>query len=183
MSHLALMVSLAFFAADVIDGRTFASPRLARDVVHLLRNAPLSAFAVADSSQPGRVVAALYVPEQLLVIDATLPSSPAINAQRAAGEYRDVYLTLQSSPPTDQRFFVLDADADGLLAAWEDDRVDIVYAGNSEPLVVTGHRRDPVRSEAEYEAGLMSADSKYAGALTLLKAGLEQRARILRELP
>ena len=183
MSYLALILSLVFFDPDAIGGRTIASTPLARHVVHLLQNAALDAFAVADSDQRGRVVAALYVPEQLLVIETTLPSRAAIEALIAAGHYRDVYLTLQSSAPTNQRFFVLDADADGLLAAREGDRVDAVYDGVSEPLLVTGHPIDPDRSEADYEARLTSVDTKYARALTLLKAGLEQRAKALRQLP
>jgi hypothetical protein len=183
MSYLALILSLAFFAVDALGWRTIASARLARDVVHLLQNAALDAFAVADSGQPGRLVAALYVPEQLLVIETTLPSRLAIEARIAAGEYRDVYWTLQSIAPTTQRFFVLDADADGLLAAREGDRVDTVYDGISEPLLVTGHPSDPDRSETDYEARLTSADAKYARALTHLKAGLEQRAETLRQVP
>jgi len=117
------------------------------------------------------------------VIETTLPSRAAIETLIAAGHYRDVYLTLQSSAPTNQRFFVLDADADGLLAARESDRADAVYDGVSEPLLVTGHPSDPDRSEADYEARLTSADTKYARALTHLKAGLEQRAKALRQLP
>jgi hypothetical protein len=183
MSYLPLILSLVFFAADALGGRTIVSARLARDVVHVLQNAALDAFAVADSGQPGRFVAALYVPEQLLVIETTLPSRRAIEALIAAGQYRDVYLTLHSSAPTNQRFFVLDADADGLLAARAGDRVDAVYDGISEPLLVTGHPSDPDRSEADYEARLTSADTKYARALNHLKAGLEQRAKALRQLP
>jgi hypothetical protein len=52
-----------------------------------------------------------------------------------------------------------------------------------EPLLVTGHPIDPDRSETDYEARLRSADTKYARALTHLKAGLEQRAKALRQLP
>jgi hypothetical protein len=160
-----------------ISGRGFVSPILARDVVHLLQNASLDAFAAADPDAHGRFVAALYVPEQLLVIETSHPSTAAIQAKIKAGQYRNVYLDLQGSASPDGRFFVLDAGADGLLATPPAQRrVDVVDDGGARPLLFNTDIRGQHLSESEYNARLASADVTYTHALTVLKAALQTNA-------
>jgi hypothetical protein len=154
------------------------SPALARVVVRLLQNAPMTAFAAADPDRPGSFVATLYVPGQLLVVEAAHPDVAAIAARLAAGEYRDVYLDLQGSPAPEERFFVLDADADGLLALPADKGgVDVVYDGVAAPLFLNGDYGPHRREVGAYDAALAMAETKYSHALGVLKGALEMRVK------
>lgn len=177
MRHAMLILFVISVAGHVVRAADVASPGLARALVRLLQSAPLTAFAAADPERHGSFVAALYVPVQLLVIEAVHPDVAAINARIAAGQYRDVYLDLQGSPAAEGRFFVMDANADGLLALPANHGgVDVVYDGTTAPLFLNGehglHRREPVA----YDAALVAADAKYSQALEVLQAALEMRA-------
>src|SRR5690349_12230363 len=146
MRHVLLVAVLVWSVGGLVNGISVASPDLARSVVRLLQSAPLTAFAAEDPDARGRFVAVLYVPGQLLVIEAVHSDVAAIEARIAAEQYRDVYLDLQGNPSPHKRFFVVDAEADGLLASPPDDGgVDVVYDGDTPPLLLNGdlgpHRR------------------------------------------
>lgn len=161
-------------SAQLIDVRHFASPLVARELAHRLQNAALQAFATADPEQPGTFVAVLYVPEQLLLVEAFHPDTAALQGRIAAGQYREAYLDLQGTPTPQARFFVLDANANGLLTARPGQgSVDVIDDGAGRALLLNGDPQDV--SAAEYEARLVAADTKYARLLQLLTAALESR--------
>jgi hypothetical protein len=176
MRHVLLVLFLTSSAEVFIHAET-TSPRLAKSVVRLLQSAPLTAFAAADPDRRGHFVAALYVPEQLLLIVAAHPDVSAIDARIAAGQYRDVYLDLQGTPSPQGRFFVVDADADGLLASPPDDGgVDVVYDGSAAPLLLNGDLGPHRRNAGAYNAAVAAAETTYSHALGVLQAALEMRA-------
>jgi hypothetical protein len=177
MRHVLLVALVMSSAGGLVDATRVASPGLARSVVRLLQSAPLTAFAAADPDSQGRFVAVLYVPEQLLVVEAAHPDVAAIMARITANQYRDVYLDLQGSPTPQGRFFIIDADADGLLASPDTDgRVDVVYDGDAPPLLLNGDLGDHGRDPAAYASAVAGADAKYSHALRVLEAGLNRRA-------
>lgn len=177
MYQLPAVALLTLALQGGISGRGFVSPTLVRDVVHLLRNAPLDVFAAADPDEPGRFIAASYVPEQLLVIEAIPVSKAAVEGMIVVGQYRDAYLTLRGSPSPGGRFFVIDAGADGLLAMPPSQRsVDVVDDGATRPLLFNTDMQGQRLSESEYNARLAEADVKYAHALAVLKAALQRNA-------
>lgn len=81
MRHVLLVLILTSSAEIFIRAENRTSAGLARSVVRSLQNAPLTAFAAADPDRRGQFVAALYVPEQLLVIVAAHPDVSAIEAR------------------------------------------------------------------------------------------------------
>jgi hypothetical protein len=176
-----LNLSLALFLASalstqVLDPRHFASPIAARELAHRLQNAALQAFATADPVQPGAFVAVLYVPEQLLVVEAFHPATSALEGRIAAGQYREAYLDLQGTPTPQGRFFVLDANADGLLTAVPGrGSVDVIDEASFPSFLLNGDPQGQGMSAAEYDARLIVADTKYARLLELLTAALESR--------
>ena len=177
MRHMFFVLLLTSSAQVFIFAENTTSPRLAKSVVRLLQSVPLTAFAAADPDRRGQFVAALYVPEQLLLIVAAHPDVSAIDARIAAGQYRDVYLDLQGSPSPQGRFFVMDADADGLLASPPDDGgVDVVYDGSAPPLLLNGDLGPHRRNDGAYDAAVAAAETKYSHALAVLQAALEMRA-------
>jgi hypothetical protein len=177
-SLVALVLCLPFaLSAQVIGGRHFASPLVARELAHLLRNAALQAFAAADPEQPGAFVAVLYVPEQLLVVEAFHPATSALTGRISAGQYREAYLDLQRTPASLGRFFVLDANADGLLTAVPGQgSVDMVEDGDRPALLFNGDPKGQEMGDVEYDARLMAADAKYARLLKVLIDALASRA-------
>ena len=161
-------------SAQLIDGRHFASPVVARELVHRLQNAALPAFAATDPEQPGAFVAVLYVPEQLFLVEAFHPATAALQGRIAAGQYREAYLDLQGTPTPQGRFFVLDANANGLLTAKPGQgSVDVIDDGAGKALLLNGDPQDI--SAAEYDARLSAADRNYARLLNVLTAALESR--------
>jgi len=177
MRHVLLVLILTSSAEIFIRAENRTSAGLARSVVRSLQNAPLTAFAAADPDRRGQFVAALYVPEQLLVIVAAHPDVSAIEARITAGQYRDVYLDLQGTPSPQGRFFVVDADADGLLASPPDDGgVDVVYDGSAQPLLLNGELGPRRRNAGAYDAAVAAAETKYSHALGVLQAAFETRA-------
>ena len=169
----ALLLASAL-SAQVIGGRHFASPVVARELAHRLQSAPLQAFASADPEQPGAFIAVLYVPNQLLVVEAFHPATAALEGRIAAGQYREAYLDLQGTPTPQGRFFVLDSDADGLLPAVPGQgSVDMVDDGGRAALLLNGDLQGQKVSAAEYDARIMAADTKYTRLLKVLTTALE----------
>ena len=173
---IALVLLAMAAAVDLVGGGSFASPRLAREVLHLLQAAPLDAFAAEDPERPGYFVAVLYAGNQLLVIDTAHPSAAVINDRIRAGLYRDVYLDLQGAPDT-TKFCVQDAHADGLLTlAAGTEAVDVVYGVDVRPLLVNADAPGQELSDSQYNERVTAADARYAHMLSVLKHGLELRA-------
>ena len=177
MFNLPLALCLAStLTPQLIGVRHFASPLVARELAHELRSASLQAFAAADPEQPGAFIAVLYVPEQLLVIEAFHPATAALQGRIAAAQYREAYLDLQGTPTPQGRFFVLDASADGLLTAVPGQgSVDMIDDGGRPSLLLNGDPRGQDVSSAEYNARIMDADTKYTRLLKVLIAALESR--------
>ena len=176
-----LNLPLALFLASalltqVISSRHFASPVAARELAHRLQNAALQAFAAADPKRPGAFVAVLYVPEQLLVVEAYHPATAALEGRIAAGQYREAYLDLQGTPTPQGRFFVLDANANGLLTAVPGRQsVDMLDDGGQPSLLLNGDPEGQGITAAEYDARIRAADSKYSELLKLLTDALQSR--------
>jgi len=172
---LALLLAAAF-PPQLVGARHFASPRVARELAHQLQNAALQAFAAADPERPGAFVAVLYVPEQLLVVEAFHPATAALTGRIAAGQYREAYLDLQGTPTPQGRFFVLDANADGLLTAVPGQgSVDMIDDGGRPSLLLNGDSQGQGVSVDEYNARIMAADTNYARLLKVLTAALASR--------
>ena len=164
----------AVLLAQEIDSRRFASPALARELAHRLQSAALPAFAAAHPDRPGAFVAVLYVPEQLLVVDASHPAKAALEERIAAEQYREVYLDLQGTPTPQGGFFVLDAGADGLLTALPGQgSVDMLDDGARPMLLLNGDPQGQEVSKAEYNARIERGDMKYTELLRVLTEALQ----------
>lgn len=138
-------------------------------LVRALDNGGLTAIAAADPSQAGTFVAALYTPRsQLFVVSAHHPSVDGLLYRIKTQQYHDVYLDLQGTPTPAGRFFVMDADADGLLSARPNSgSVDVVFDGDSQVLC-NGDAKSQHLTEDEYEMKVAAADVRYARLLRLL---------------
>jgi hypothetical protein len=160
---------------DVVSGRSFLSPPLARDVVRLMESRALRGFAVEDATGPGRFVAAVLAGNQLLVLEASHPAPALIARQIAARRYRAAYFELRRAP-VPGKFIVRDVGADGLLTL-NREPVDVVFE-NGHRRTFDGSLSDDEPSHGEYNRWFAAADERYAYVLTALKRALERRSKI-----
>jgi hypothetical protein len=172
-----LATSLGFAEVPVLaDDHTFASADAARELVYLLDSKGINAIAAADPLEPGRFVAALYIPRsQLLVISARHPSLEGIEYRIEMGQFREVYLDLQGTPTVEGKFFVQDAGADGILSVLPGSgAVDVLYEGGVRQMLFNGDIAGQRLTRAEYDARLEAASAAYAHLLKVLTAALQQ---------
>jgi hypothetical protein len=167
---IVLAVVLALDTTTGIADDAFRSAPLARDLVRALQASSRDAIAAADPASPGRFIAALSVPGQLLVVSAVHPS-PAVVAERIRmAMHREVYLDLQGTPTPKGKLFVQDAGADGLLHARPNSGgVDVVYRDGSTSLRFDGDPRAQSLDDRQYDALFARADTEYAHMLDVLK--------------
>jgi len=148
------------------------SPKTATGLVSLMKSQGLSAVAATDPTDPGRVVAAMLIPDvQLLVVGARSTATPYLEAQIAKGEYGDVYATLNSTAVADTKVFFQDMGCDGLTNA--NDGVDVMYERGTAQTIFDGDWKRQKMSRQDYEEKLQKADAEYTRLLTLLTEHLQ----------
>ena len=177
---LRILLSLLLVAPsiqNVVSGRLFKSPPLAHEVVRLLQNSALHAFAAEDRTRPGWFVAALYAGDQLLTIDTVHLMPAAVRTRIAAGLFSDVYLELQETP-VPGKFFVRDASADGLLTIAGGAAVDVVHGVRGTGLRFNGDPQGQQLSVGEYNRHFSVADARYAHMLGVLERALKEYSAV-----
>jgi hypothetical protein len=147
------------------------SAKLATNLTAALANQKLEAIAAADPDDPGRFIAALLAPGQLLIISARPASPDTIQARLIHRQYRDIYLDLQASTVADGKWFLQDMQADGLCAG-RDQVADIVYEANIAATVFDGDWKSHGWSEKEYQERLGTIDQRYSQLLEVLLGAL-----------
>jgi hypothetical protein len=143
----------------------------------LLAQQKLDAVAARDPEQPGRYVAAFYMPgSQLLVVSAPYAAPAAIDKKIAAGQYMDAYVDLQSVADHTGHFFVVDMQADGLRKAVKlDEAFDSTVIEGGAPLAFDGKWEAQKMTEAQYNARFAQDDERYARMLGILRAALARK--------
>jgi hypothetical protein len=143
----------------------------------LLVQQKLDAVAARDPEQPGRYLAAYYVPgTQLLVVSAPYAVPAAIDKKIAAGQYMDVYMDLQSVADHTGHFFVVDMQADGLRKAVKlDEAFDSTVVEGSAPVSFDGKWDSQKLTEGQYDERFAQDDERYARILGILRAALARK--------
>ena len=143
----------------------------------LLAEQKLDAVAARDPGQPGRYVAAFYMPgSQLLVVSAPYAVPAAIDKKISAGQYMDAYVDLQSVADHTGHFFVLDMQADGLRKALKlDEAFDSTVIEGNTPVAFDGRWQAQTLTEEQYNARFAQDDERYARMLGILRAALARK--------
>jgi len=150
------------------------SSALAVDLGKLMDDSGLAAIAARDSEVENRYVAALYFPgRQLLVIEADYEAPQLLDVKIVAGNYRDVYVDLNSASPPETRLFVDDYGANGLLRLPSDGIADRFTRAN-QVLLLNGDWGGQQMSETSYNEAYSIADSDFAEMLSLLIAQVKE---------
>jgi hypothetical protein len=151
--RVAVVVVLAAVAvAGQARAQESESAPLATELVELLGSAQLDAIAARDSADDDRFVAALSFPGSLLVVSARYEVPLYVEQKIADGQYREVYIDLNSASIPETKVLITDTGADGLSGG--DDSADMVDTGSG-----------PARYEGDADA-----DAQYARMLRALIA-------------
>ena len=149
--------------------QTSDSASLAAELSQLMDGAGLSAAAAEDPAEDERFVAALYFSgRQILAVSATYSAPLLLQEKIAAGNYRDVYIDLNSASDPASRVFVDDLGADGLQAEPIENGPHDTYDRGGRSLTLDGDWSRQQMSEDEYRQAFGEADDDFADILKLL---------------
>ncbi len=188
--RLGLMIATcAMLGAMQVTGRaqapTATSPAPAKELAALLQSKKLDAFAVKDTTQAGRFVAVLMVPNvQLMVVSAVYDPPSDVDYRIYTKDYMTAYVELNSSVQSKEKVFVEDRLCDGLAAKPANGVDDTVTIGTTKS-VFNGEYTDPKKkpdpkkpSQADYFKVFADADAQYTKMLTMLIDELKKSAPV-----
>jgi len=111
VTRFVMFACLLTGSAGIVAGATGPeqSPKAAEGLVGLMKSRQLSTVAATDPQNPGRVIAAMLIPDvQLLVVGAKSSASPYLESQIAQGQFAEVYAVLNSTAVPETKIFFTD---------------------------------------------------------------------------
>lgn len=170
---LAGVLALAFCGPAF--GQESKSAALAKQLAAALEAGKLDSIAAKDPANSGFYVGALYIPGlQLIAVEAQYSAPQYLDENLAKGNYRDVYIDLNSAGVPASRVFVEDLGADGLKARREGDSPFDSYEAAGKRTAFDGEWGRQKLSEQEYMKIFAAADERYAQMLAALLAQLKK---------
>lgn len=141
----------------------------AKELGQLLAAKKLDSIAVRDPNAADTFIAALAFPTQIIVVSAKYAAPPLLNEKLARGEYRDVYIELNSASVPESRMIVTDLGVDGLKfkKTKKDDPFDMRDAAGK-PFAFDGNWREDKMSEADYMKVFNETDEHYTRMVSAL---------------
>ena len=158
-----------------------ASAAKAKELVTVLQEKKLSAFAVRDTSQPGRYVAVYHVPGvQLLLVSALYERPTDLEYRLYQKDFSGAYADLRSSVLSKNKHFVEDAFCDGLVPHPPKGQMSDTETVESTKHIFDGDFADPKKRNQQkitfeaYAKQFTTADEGYTRMLTLLLEELKK---------
>jgi hypothetical protein len=177
--RLTLLVTLTAALATDAASQDRPTMALAKQLTALMKQRGLDSVAAHVGPSEQRFAAALYLPDQMLIVVAADYSAPALLKERIVLErFRDAYLDLSGASAPSSRVVVQDLGADGLRARpQEGQSVDVYTRGTENAFVFDGDwKRLRLREEA-YRATFAEAESEYEQMLRALLAEAGDRSQ------
>jgi hypothetical protein len=164
-----LMVCSPAFAAGTGAGQ---SSKEAAALVALMKSQGVDVVAAPDPAVPGRLVAAMLIPDvQLLVVAGKSTAPDYVQAQLAQRQFREVYTILNATAVLDSKLFFQDMGCDGLTDG--DSGIDIMYERGKNQTIFDGDWKRQKISRADYQAKAEKADDEYGRMLAVLTQSLQ----------
>jgi hypothetical protein len=169
------------FVAGVVPV-VFAVPALAQEpesaapagaLSRLLTEKKMDSIAVRLPGKEDEYAGALSFPGQLIVVWARFSAPPVLNEKLLKGEFREVYIDLNSASIPESRHFVTDIGADGVRRGERDQAADSHDVGTATMRFDANWRAQKL-SEEEYMKRLAEADKVYTSVLNALIEGLKK---------
>lgn len=164
-----VLPAVAFVAAALLCAAPFTanlsaqaskSSAGAKELAQLLQSRKLDSIAARHPGAADEFVAALHFPGQLLVVWARYSAPALLNEKILKGEYRDVYIDLNSAAIADSRTLITDLGADGLKATREDNEPFDQQDRADKGIRFDGNWREDKMSEQEYMKIFAQADQR-----------------------
>ena len=184
MKHLCTVSMMTLMVAGGVGAADHSrSAALAEQLTLLRETLGVHAFAAENPKVPGRFVAALFFPAQLLVISAPY-SAPALLRERIeAREYRQVYMDLSTAGDRADRIFVQDMGVPGLSATRKaGEPFDMTWRDGTNGIHFDGDAAAQKLSNPAYRSRFESDDAAYAELLEILIAAITSTAVVAPEL-
>jgi hypothetical protein len=146
------------------------SEALVGELTSLLERASLDSIAARTDESADSFVAALYMPDQQLIVVGAKYAVPALlNEKILNRKYRDVYIDLWGASDPASRIVIEDLLADGIHATCDSGQpFDIYTQGNGKPFAFDGHWKERKLPEQEYMQVFDRADAEYTRMLRAL---------------
>lgn len=177
----AIIGLLFWFALPARGEDPSQSAAPAATVRALLEQLKTDTIATRDPDEPGRYIAALYVPDspQLLVVSAPYSVPAVMDRVIAAGSYMEAYMNLQAVRDHKGHFFVVDSLADGLRRVPAADQpFDSTTIDGAVMVMFDGKWEAQKLSDSGYNAMFAKDDARYAKMLTLLATELRKKTTV-----
>jgi hypothetical protein len=171
---IGLAVATAVGVASVASAQTSRSAGPAERLAAALQERQMQHVAAADSSDPGRYVAAMVIGGGgLLVVSGRYAEPALMNERLYKSDHAGVYLALNAASDRKDRLFVQDLGAPGLHAARRpDEAFDIVYESVTQRTAFDGDWKSQKLSRDDYRRAFERLDERYAHAVEVLLTGL-----------
>lgn len=148
-----------------------ASP--ARELAQQLSAKKLDSFAVRLPNSQDQFAAALTLPGQLIVVWAKFSAPAVLNEKIIKGEFREVYIDLNSASDPQSRNIVTDLGADGVRRGQKNQPADAHDVGTTS-VRFDGSWREDKMSEKDYMKAHADADAAYAQILGVMLEELKK---------
>ena len=159
-----IAAAMVLIAGGTAAAQGSASGPLAQQLAAALDGAQLDSIAAKDTEGDDRYVAALFFPGQLLVVSARYEVPLYADEKSAIGNYRNLYIDLNTAFIAGTKILITDGGSDGLR---DDDPADSADTGGR--LVrFDGDWIGQQLSQAEYTTLFNEADAGYARMLRAL---------------
>jgi hypothetical protein len=145
------------------ETRPATSPVLVKQLVTAMAARQIDTVAAIDPDETGRLLGALIVGDQLMVISTRHKAADYLEQQIVKRQFRDVYMSLQDGIP-EGRLFFHDLGCDGLGNA----DLDIFYEGARGRTMLDGNWMAQGLTETEYADKRRTAEEQYVKVLTAL---------------
>ena len=177
-------IACVLLLGEAASSRQYASADLAARFTYTLERQGQQAVATVDPAAAGTFIAALHVGSDLLVVRARHPSVDELRAEIRAGQYFRVFSALRATPTPDDKLFVVDAGADGILSSVPGGQVDTAREDDGPAIRFDGVFSSQGLTASEYDQRLAAVDGEYARLLRLLTSALRQEevTRALRRI-
>jgi hypothetical protein len=162
---------LALAGAPAMAQDSSQSEAAAREIAQLMKQHKLECLAAVEPDAADRFVAALYFPNQLLVVSARYASPALLRERVLTRDYRGVYEQLQGAGDAQGKLFVHDLGVDGLhLRPTPERPLDMVYQSVNMRTAFDGDWSKQGLSEQQYRERFRVIDQQYARLLQALVA-------------
>jgi hypothetical protein len=167
---LCTLAGAALVASSVspLQAQESKSAALAKELTQILQQRKLDSVAARTPNAPDQFVAALFFPGQLLIVSARTSAPAVLNEKLVRGEFRDVYIDLNSASIPESRVMISDGGADGLRPRRDPNQPFDTHDAAGKSVRFDGNWREDKMSEKDYMAVFTQADEAYINALTAL---------------